>query len=52
MRGLSGKAYPSRWTITSSNPPIKMFAPTTIVELGALMTDLHRQDSRPHARHR
>jgi len=29
-----------RWTITFSNPPINMFVPTTIVELGALMTDL------------
>ena len=96
--------YPGLWTITFSNPPINMFVPTTIVELGALMTDLeadpsvrvvvfqsanpdffiahldvskaaerpgvvgplarpcaaplvhasreHRQDSRPHARHR
>jgi enoyl-CoA hydratase/carnithine racemase len=98
------RTYPGRWTITFSNPPINMFVPTTIVELGALMTDLeadpsvkvvvfqsanpdffiahldvakaaerpeaagplarlcaaplvhasreHRQDSRPHARHR
>ena len=29
---------PGRWTITFSNPPINMFVPTTIVELGALMT--------------
>jgi hypothetical protein len=29
-----------RWTITFSNPPINIFVPTTIVELGALMTDL------------
>jgi enoyl-CoA hydratase/carnithine racemase len=28
------------WTITFSNPPINMFLPTTIVELGALMTEL------------
>ena len=27
---------PGRWTITFSNPPINMFLPTTIVELGAL----------------
>jgi enoyl-CoA hydratase/carnithine racemase len=32
--------YPGLWTITFSNPPINMFVPTTIVELGALMTDL------------
>jgi len=31
---------PGRWTITFSNPPINMFVPSTIVELGALMTDL------------
>ena len=29
--------YPGRWTISFSNPPINMFVPTTIVELGALM---------------
>src|ERR1700731_1103730 len=83
------RTYPGLWTIPFSNPPINMFIPTTIVELGALMTDLeadpsvkvvvfqsanpdffiahldvskapplvdasrqHRQDSRPHARHR
>jgi hypothetical protein len=31
------RTYPGRWTITFSNPPINMFVPTTIVELGALM---------------
>jgi hypothetical protein len=31
---------PGRWTVIFSNPPINMFVPTTIVELGALMTDL------------
>ena len=31
---------PGRWTITFSNPPINMFVPTTIIELGALMTEL------------
>jgi len=31
---------PCRWTVTFSNPPINMFVPATIVELGALMTDL------------
>ncbi len=34
------RAYPGRWTITFNNPPINMFVPTTIVELGALMTGL------------
>jgi enoyl-CoA hydratase/carnithine racemase len=36
---------PDRWTITFSNPPINMFVPTTIVELGALMTDLEADPS-------
>ena len=30
------RTRPGRWTITFSNPPINMFVPTTIVELGAL----------------
>ena len=34
------RTYPGRWTITFSYPPINMFVPTTIVELGALMSDL------------
>ena len=34
------RTYPGRWTITFMNPPINIFDPTTIVELGALMTDL------------
>jgi len=34
------RTHPGRWTITFSNPPINMFIPTTIVELGALMTDI------------
>ena len=34
------RTHPGLWTITFSNPPINMFVPTTIVELGALMTDL------------
>jgi enoyl-CoA hydratase/carnithine racemase len=37
--------YPGRWTITFSNPPINMFVPATIVELGALMTDLEADTS-------
>ena len=28
------RTYPGQWTITFSNPPINMFLPTTIVELG------------------
>src|SRR6516164_2698518 len=39
------RTYPGRWTITFSNPPINMFLPTTIVELGALMTDLEADSS-------
>ena len=34
------RTFPGRWTITFNNPPINMFIPATIVELGALMTDL------------
>jgi hypothetical protein len=37
------RTHPGRWTITFSNPPINMFLPTTIVELGALMTDPVRE---------
>jgi len=44
MPGLSqfniDRSYPGRWAITFSNPPINMFVPATIVELGALMTEL------------
>ena len=39
------RLYPGRWTITFSNPPINMFVPTTIVELGALMTELEADPS-------
>ena len=39
------RSYPGRWTITFSNPPINMFVPSTIVELGALMTDLEADPS-------
>jgi enoyl-CoA hydratase/carnithine racemase len=34
-----------RWTITFSNPPINMFVPATIVELGALMTEIEADSS-------
>ena len=37
--------HPGWWTITFSNPPINMFLPTTIVELGALMNDLEADSS-------
>src|SRR5512146_3436696 len=39
------RTYRGRWTVTFSNPPINMFVPTTIVELGALMTDLEADPS-------
>jgi enoyl-CoA hydratase/carnithine racemase len=39
------RADPSRWTITFSNPPINMFVPATIVELGALIAELEADPS-------
>src|SRR5246127_3859815 len=39
------RTCPGRRTITFSNPPINMFVPTTIVELGALMTDIEADPS-------
>ena len=39
------RTYPGRWTITFGNPPINMFVPATIVDLGALMTDLEADAS-------
>jgi enoyl-CoA hydratase/carnithine racemase len=39
------RTHPGRWTITFSNPPINMFVPTTIVELGTLITDLEADPS-------
>jgi enoyl-CoA hydratase/carnithine racemase len=39
------RSYPGVWTITFSNPPINIFVPETIVELGALMTDLEADRS-------
>ena len=39
------RTYPGRWTVTFSNPPINMFVPSTIDELGALMTDLDAHPS-------
>jgi enoyl-CoA hydratase/carnithine racemase len=39
------RTYPGWWTVTFSNPPINMFVPKTIVELGALMTDIEADPS-------
>src|SRR6202021_2319414 len=39
------RTYPGRWTISFNNPPINMFVPSTIIELGALMTDLEADPS-------
>ena len=39
------RTQPGRWTITFSNPPINMFVPATIVELGALMTEIETDPS-------
>jgi enoyl-CoA hydratase/carnithine racemase len=39
------RTHPGQWTITFSNPPINMFVPTTIFELGALMIDLEADPS-------
>jgi enoyl-CoA hydratase/carnithine racemase len=39
------RTYPGLWTITFSNAPINMFVPATIVELGALMTELDTDPS-------
>jgi hypothetical protein len=33
------------WTITFGNPPINMFVPTTILELGALVTNIEADPS-------
>src|SRR6478672_7988193 len=39
------RSRPGIWTVSISNPPINMFVPTTILELGALMTDLEANPS-------
>jgi enoyl-CoA hydratase/carnithine racemase len=39
------RAHQGRWTITFNNPPINMFVPSTIVELGALMTEIESDSS-------
>jgi len=39
------RAKPGRWTITFNNPPINMFVPSTIEELGTIMTELESDPS-------
>jgi enoyl-CoA hydratase/carnithine racemase len=39
------RTYPGQWTITFNNPPINIFVPATIVELGVLMTHLEADPS-------
>src|ERR1700730_8310841 len=39
------RAHPGRWTTSFNTPPINMFVPSTIVELGALMTDIEADPS-------
>src|SRR3984885_8808706 len=39
------RTHPERWTISFNNPPINMFVPSTIVELGALITDIEANRS-------
>jgi enoyl-CoA hydratase/carnithine racemase len=42
---LTDRTHPGCWTITFNSPPINMFVPTSIVELGALMTELEADPS-------
>jgi hypothetical protein len=61
VQNRSDRTYRGRWTITFSNPPINVFVSTTIVELGALVTDPEEKPSvkvvafqwlgEPHAGH-
>ena len=37
------RTHPGQWTITFNNPPINMFVPSTIVELGELITGLEAE---------
>jgi len=39
------RTHPDLWTITFSNPPINMFVPATIFELGAIMTAIEAEPS-------
>jgi enoyl-CoA hydratase/carnithine racemase len=34
------RTHPGRWTITFNSPPINMFVPDTLVELGAVLTGI------------
>ena len=39
------RTSPGQWTVTFSNPPINMFVPETIIELGALISELEADPS-------
>ena len=39
------RTHPGRWTVTFSNPPINMFVPATIAELGTLISDIEADPS-------
>jgi len=39
------RTHPGRWTISFNNPPINIFVPSTIVELGTLLTELEADPS-------
>lgn len=39
------RTHSGRWIVTFNNPPINMFVPATIVELGALMTNVEADPS-------
>ena len=39
------RVHPGRWTITFKNPPINIFVPSTIVELGSLMAEIEADPS-------
>ncbi|MGC2764305.1 MAG: enoyl-CoA hydratase/isomerase family protein [Candidatus Acidiferrum sp.] len=39
------RTHPGRWTITFNNPPINIFVPSTIGELGTLLTELEADPS-------
>jgi enoyl-CoA hydratase/carnithine racemase len=45
LQFMIDRSDPGRWTVTFSNPPINMFIPTTIVELGALKAELDADPS-------
>jgi enoyl-CoA hydratase/carnithine racemase len=39
------RTHQGRWTITFNNPPINIFVPSTIVELGTVLTELEANPS-------